>query len=197
MSNIRAVTLDDVMGLDRYEADREKIRRRVIELKRERRVALGDEITLVFENYDTVFFQIHEMLRAEQITDVDAIREELRVYNALLPKSGELSATLFIQIVDQEGIEDRFNRLNGIDEAVRIEIGKEHSIRAWLEPGRSREDRLSAVQYVRFALPPEARKAFADTSVPVRILAEHQHYQAAADIVGGVRESLCGDLANA
>ena len=73
-SAIRPVTLDDVVGLERYEAVREGLRRRVIELKRLRRVSVGPEITFVFENHATVHFQIHEMLRAERITDLDAVR---------------------------------------------------------------------------------------------------------------------------
>jgi hypothetical protein len=194
MSAIRPVTLADVMGLERYEAERDRIRRRIIDLKRARRVSLGDEISLVFENHDTVWFQIHEMLRTEHITDIDAIRQELDVYNALLPAPGELSATLFIEITEQDKIEERLLRFIGIDESVRIEIGDEFSVPAQFEPGHSREDRLSAVQYIRFALPEAARSAFDDPAVAVRIVADHPNYRAQAVIDGAVRESLTEDL---
>lgn len=191
--SIRPVTLDDVMGLERYEAQRDEIRRRIIELKRHRRVSVGDEVTLVFENHQTVFFQIHEMLRAERITDVDKIRFELDVYNATLPKPGELSATLLIEITEQEKIRERLNALLGIDEHVRIEVGP-HVIRGQFEPGRSREDKLSAVQYVRFFFPPEARRAFLDPVQPAQIVIDHPNYQAKAAIEGSVRASLAEDL---
>ncbi|MGH7859685.1 MAG: DUF3501 family protein, partial [Candidatus Binatia bacterium] len=97
---MRRVTLDDIIGLPRYEEIRDGFRRRVIELKKHRRVSVGDRITFVFENFDTVHFQIQEMLRAERIVDVDHIRDEIDVYNALLPGSGELSATMLIELED-------------------------------------------------------------------------------------------------
>jgi len=194
MPGIRPVGLDDIMGLARYEAERDRIRARIIEVKRARRISLGEEISLVFENHDTVSFQIQEMLRAERITDVDGIRAELEVYNALLPKPGELSATLLIEITQQDEIEERLLRLIGIDEAIRMEIGNEFSIRAEFEPGHSRADKISAVQYIRFVLPPAARSAFADPAVPVRIVADHQNYRAQAPIEGAARASLTEDL---
>ena len=94
---VRPVTVNDIIGLERYEKMRDEFRRRIIELKQRRRVAVGDRITLVFENHDTVLFQIQEMLRAERIADVDRIREEIEVYNELIPAEGELSATLLIE----------------------------------------------------------------------------------------------------
>jgi hypothetical protein len=192
-SSIRPVTLDDVVGLDRYEAIRDTVRKRIIELKRARRVAVGPEITFVFENHDTVYFQIQEMLRAERISDLDAVREELAVYNALLPAPGELSATMLIEITDQERIAERLLELIGIDEAVWLEVG-DGRIQAAFEPGRSRADKLSAVQYVRFALPPAARRAFASAAEPPRLVIEHPSYRAAAALDGAVRASLAADL---
>lgn len=190
--SIRPVTLDDVVGLDRYEKDREQIRARVIALKKHRRIAVGDAVTFVFENYDTVFFQVHEMLRAERITDLDAIREELEVYNAMLPGARELSATMMIEITDQSKVEQRLVELIGIDECVSLDIGG-HGVAADFEPGRSREDRLSAVQYVRFVLSPElVAKFLADEPVQLRI--DHENYRFATPIEGAARRSLACDL---
>src|SRR5262249_7424824 len=110
-STIRPVSLDELLGLDRYEQIRNEFPRGIIELKRTRRLAVGDIITLVFENHDTVFFQVQEMMRAERITDLDAIREELEVYNALLPQPGELSATMLIEITAERDVERRLNAL--------------------------------------------------------------------------------------
>jgi hypothetical protein len=193
-SSIRPVTLDDVVGLDRYEAIRDTVRRRVIDLKRARRVSVGPEVTFVFENHDTIYFQIQEMLRAERITDLDAVREELAVYNALLPRPGELSATMLIEITDSERVADRLLSFIGIDEAVWLHVGESQRVGADFEPGRSREDKLSAVQYVRFAVPPPARRAFLDPSVAVRLAIDHPNYRAAAAVEGGVRASLGEDL---
>jgi hypothetical protein len=192
-TSIRPVTLDDVIGLDRYEKLRDGLRRRIIDLKRHRRVSVGDEVTFVFENHATVLFQIQEMLRAEQIRDLDAVRFELEVYNALLPRAGELSATMLIEITRQGDVARRLQDLIGIDEAVRLEIGA-HQVAALFEPGRSREDKLSAVQYVRFALPPAARDEFRRGNVPATLVIDHPNYAAAARIEGPARESLCADL---
>lgn len=191
----RPVTIDEVFGLDRYERERDDIRRRIIAAKKNRRVGVGDCVTFIFENHDTVFFQIHEMLRAERITDLDAVREELRVYNELLPRPGGLSATMMIEITEQGDIEPRLLRLLGIDECVFLEVGSDRA-RGEFEPGRSREDRISAVQYVRFQLPPPAIAAFADDSVPVTLRIDHANYRAATLIEGLVRRALAQDLAS-
>jgi hypothetical protein len=193
MSSIRPVTLDDVVGLDRYEAIRDDLRRRIIVLKRHRRVSVGDEISFVFENHDTVHFQIQEMLRAERITDLDAVREEIAVYNELLPRPGELSATMLIEITREDDIPKRLLALLGIDEAVRLEVGAEH-VDAAFEPGRSREDKLSAVQYVRFPFSEAARAGFLG-DLPAWLVIDHRNYRARAALDGALRDSLRADLA--
>jgi hypothetical protein len=195
-STIRPVTLDELLGPERYEQIREDLRRRIIALKRNRRLAVGDIVTLVFENHDTMFFQIQEMLRAERISDLDAVRHELQVYNALLPEPGQLAATMLIEITDSSQVESRLNALIGIDEAVRLEVGA-HVVRADFEPGRSREDKLSAVQYVRFALPAPVRDSFCDPAVPACIVVDHPNYRIRAAIAGAIRESLIEDVSQA
>jgi hypothetical protein len=127
LSTIRPVTLDDVVGLGRYEAIRDEFRAHIIALKRHRRLAVGEEITFVFENHATVLFQIQEMLRAERITDLDSVREEIEVYNASLPLPGQLSATLLIAITTQDRIAERLQSLIGIDQAVR-KLGRDPGV---------------------------------------------------------------------
>ena len=139
----------DIVGNAAYEKMREKSRQRIIELKRHRRVSVGDKVTLVFENRDTVIFQIQEMMRAEKISDLDKIREEIEVYNELIPAPGELSATLFLEIEDQTHLREDLLKFLGIDESVYLKVGN-HSIHARFEEGHSKEDKISAVQYVKF-----------------------------------------------
>jgi hypothetical protein len=196
-SSIRPVTLDDVIGLDRYEVVRDELRKRIIALKRQRRLTVGDFVTFVFENHDTVHFQIQEMMRAERITDFDAVRFELQVYNALLPQPGELSATMLIEITQEEDIPKRLNSLLGIDEAVRLEIGDEWIVPAVFEAGQSNEEKLSAVQYVRFPLPADARMAFADGAAPACVVVDHPNYRARANIDSKMRAVLAEDLRDA
>ena len=152
------IILDDILGYSAYEKVRQKFRDEIIEKKRRRRVSVGDKVSLVFENRDTVIFQIQEMLRAERITDLDKIREEIAVYNELVPNPGELSATLFLEIEDQSHLRQDLLQFLGIDEAVALKVGA-HVIPARFEDGRSKEDKISAVQYVRFSLGAAAASA--------------------------------------
>jgi hypothetical protein len=192
---MRKVSLDEIQGLERYEQSREQFRRRIIDLKKHRRVGVGDRVTLVFENHDTMLFQIQEMLRAERITDLDKVREEIGVYNVLVPDAGELSATLLIEITESDRIREDLLGLLGIDEALRLEIGDRFVIRGEFEPGHSKEDKLSAVQYVRFAFGDAARAAFVGGVEPVRLVIDHPNYRHAATISDDVRASLAEDLA--
>src|SRR5215471_3237495 len=103
----------DIRGPRLYEPIRADLRRRVVELKHPRRIAVGPHVTLVFENRATMIFQIEEMLRAEQITDEGKIADEIAVYNSLLPDAGQLSATLFVEITEQKNIRPMLHRLVG------------------------------------------------------------------------------------
>ncbi len=187
------VILDDIVGLEAYEKMRNERREAVIRLKKQRRVAVGDRVSLVFENRDTVIFQIQEMLRAERITDIDKIWEEIAVYNELIPDPGELSATLFLEIEDQTNLRQELLKFLGIDEVVFFCVGK-HVIHARFEEGRSKEDKISAVQYVRFPFTDEAREAFKrGEAAEIRI--DHPEYKASTPITGETRAVLLQDLA--
>jgi len=189
---VKKVALEDIRGLAAYENLREKFRRRIIELKQARRVAVGDKVTLVFENRDTVIFQIQEMVRAERIVDLDKIREEIEVYNELIPEPGELSATLFLEIVDQTHLREELLKFLGIDEAVYFKVGS-HSIHARFEAGHSKEDKISAVQYVKFPFSEEARMALIEGE-EAAIVIDHPNYQARALIERRTRQLLMKDL---
>jgi uncharacterized protein DUF3501 len=191
---MKKVTLDGIMGSERYEHLRDDFRRRIIALKKQRRVSVGDRVTFVFENYETVLFQIQEMLRAERITDLDKVRFEVDVYNELIPAEGELSATMLIEITERERIRPELVRLIGIDKAVSLQIGDRFTIPAVFEAGRSKEDNLSAVQYVRFFLPLEARAAFQDGRQFVRLMIRHPNYQAQVELSPETRRSLAAEL---
>src|SRR6185503_11935896 len=150
---MKKIVLDDILGFRAYETVRDNFRKDIIEKKKRRRLAVGDKVSLVFENRDTVVFQIQEMLRAERITDLDKVREEIAVYNELIPNPGELSATLFLEIEDQAHLREDLLKFLGIDEAVFFKVGG-HVVAGLFEEGHSKEDKISAVQYVRFSFDP-------------------------------------------
>jgi hypothetical protein len=180
------------MGIAAYQKARESFRQRIIELKQARRVVVGDKVTLVFENRDTVIFQIQEMVRAENISDLDKIRQEIDVYNELSPEPGELSATLFLEIEDQTHLREDLLKFLGIDEAVYFKVGN-HAIHARFEAGHSKEDKISAVQYVKFPFSEEARMALVKGE-EAELIIDHANYKARALVDSWTRQSLVQDL---
>lgn len=190
------IELGDVLNFFEYEKVREERRRRVIELKRRRRVPVGPHLSFVFENRDTLLFQIQEMCRVERITDDAKIQNEIDVYGALLPRPGELSATLFIEIPDQDQIKAVLDRFLGIDtsQCVWLQIGREFAVPAEFEAGHSDEEKgkLSAVHFVRFALSLEAVRAFRETEV--HLVVDHPASRARARLCDETRAELLVDL---
>jgi len=189
---MRKVVIDDILGSASYEIVRQDFRRRIIELKKKRRVSIGNKVSLLFENRDTVIFQIQEMLRVERISDLDKIREEIAIYNQLIPDSRELSATLFIEIEDQARLREELVRFQGIEEALTLHIsGRRHPAR--FELGRSNEDKISAVQYVRFSFDDQALDDFV-SGARTELVIEHRNYQAAVMLQPETQRSLAEDL---
>lgn len=191
---MRPVRREELLDLVAYEKGRDAYLASVIEYKRLRRVGVGDRLTFVFENRETVRFQIQEMLRAERIVEEAKIGEELAVYNELLPGANELSATLMIEITESRRIRAELDRLIGIDEHVFLEVG-DQSVRASFDPKQFEEERISAVQYVRFPLGPELASEFRDPAVPARLWVDHPSYRASTELCGAIRASLAADLA--
>ncbi|HEX5606627.1 MAG TPA: DUF3501 family protein [Candidatus Binatia bacterium] len=191
---MKKIVLDDILGLVAYEKVREEFRKDIIEKKKSRRLAVGAKVSLVFENRDTVIFQIQEMLRAEKISDLDKIREEVAVYNELIPNSGELSATLFLELEDQSHLRDDLLKFLGIDECVSLSISG-RSLPARFESGRSKADKVSAVQYVRFCFDEEARRAFI-AGERAELIIHHPNYEARTILAPEAQQSLAEDLAS-
>lgn len=175
MSLVRPLTRSDIKGPKLYEAIRDDYRRHIIALKKARRVLIGDRVSMVFENRHTLTFQVEEMLRAEGMTTEDKIAEELAVYNEMMPTPDSLSATLFIELAPDADIATELKKLVGLDEHLILHIGA-HSVRAQFEPHRSTDEKISAVQYVRFPLSPEAKAELAKDSAVLAIEIDHPNY---------------------
>ena len=187
------IRIDDILGRDRYGAQRDAVRRRLTAYKRARRLSVGPHLTFVFEDRVTVWYQIQEMLWVEQITDLDAIRDELATYNASLPGPGEFAATLLIEIEAAAQVVEVLNRLVGIDECVTMEVGEQRVLRATFEPDRQTAEKVSAVQYVRFPFDDAGRAAIgAGAGLTVRV--EHPHYSACQPMPDATRACLAAEV---
>lgn len=192
---MQKIDRDDIKDLVEYEKVRGETRQRLIAIKQWRRVPVGDLLTFLFENRETVLFQIQEMIRTERMVDEEKIREEIEVYNELIPGECELSATMFIEVDEPGQVRAVLNRLQGIDrgEAVYFQM-RELKVTGIFEGGRSTEDKISAVHYVKLPFSEAARDAFLDPRVAVALIVDHPHYQARTCIDGKVRRSLIEDL---
>ena len=112
---MRKLTVDDIVDMRAYERERDDFRRRIIELKRTRRIALGPILTIVFENTETMRWQVQEMARAERMLRDEQIAHEVETYNQLIPDAGELSGTLFLELTSDAALREWLPRLVGIE----------------------------------------------------------------------------------
>jgi len=192
---LRLIEVSEVLDLYEYEKVRPRVRERVIEVKRDRRVPVGRYLSFVFENRETVLFQIQEMCRAERIVDEERLAQEVAVYNDLLPGPGELAATMMIEITERVQIQPVLDKLLGIDtgDYVRMRIDDE-VVSGVFETGHSDEERgkLSAVHFVRFRLSPAARRRFG--SADVWLIVGHPNEQARTRLTEEMKVSLARDL---
>jgi hypothetical protein len=174
----------------------------VVELKRRRRVAVGPIVTFVFENRDTIRFQVQEMARIEKMTRDEQIEAELAVYNPLIPEPGELSATLFVELTDEASLREWLPKLVGIERAVRLELGAPgpgegpEVVPAVPEAAHAdqltRQDVTSSVHYVRFLLGEGQVERFA--AGPVALAVDHPAYRWRVTLPDEVRAELARDL---
>ncbi|MDF0674277.1 MAG: DUF3501 family protein [Nitrospira sp.] len=192
---MKAITSGDVISYEEYERQRDAFRAKIIALKQRRRISLGPLITVVFENRDTLRFQIQEMIRAERIIDPVKVQDELDVYNALLPEENELSATLLIEITDEAKIKEKLDHFMGLDHGKKVAIvaGGEEAFGEF-EGGRSHETKISAVHFVRFRPSAKMKAAFADLTRPVSIRVNHGEYHEEVPVSGSMREEWVVDL---
>jgi len=189
---MRPVQRSELLDLGAYEEVRERFRARIIGVKRHRYVALGPAMTLLFENRDTVLYQVQEMLRTERITSEKAIAHELLTYNELVPGDHELSATVFVEFPEREERERMLVALAGVEDDFFLRAGDERLAVIPDQRGTDPE-RTMAVQYVKFPLSSAAEQLLrSGGSLAVGV--EHPAYRAELRLPAETLASLRDDF---
>jgi hypothetical protein len=149
---MKKVERGELLDYETYGERRDAIRARVMEIKADRRIHAGDHLTFLFENADTIRYQIQEMMRAERIVKEEAILHEMRTYNEILGDDGELGCCLLIEIDDPRVRKERLREWVGLPGHVFLRRGDGSRVGAVYDPRQVGEDRLSSVQYLKFAV---------------------------------------------
>ena len=193
------LTLEDIADLRAYEREREEFRRHVIEVKKRRRVHVGTILTLVFENRDTIRFQIQEMARVEKLISDEAINDELDTYNPLIPEPGQLCATVFLELTSDEQLREWLPKLVGIERSLILRVGEGDDVldlRAITEEAHAgqltREEVTASVHYVRWEL--DAAQIGRVEAGPVRLVVDHPSYLEEVELSGTTVAELVRDL---
>ncbi len=194
---MRKLTVDDIVDHRAYERERGDFRAEIIATKKRRRIALGDFVTIVFENTDTMRFQVQEMARAERMLTDDAIADEVETYNDLIPDPGDLSGTLFIELTDDALLREWLPKLRDIEFAVRFDLGPRDAASKVVgvprdEERLTRDDITSTVHYLRFAFDAEQRELL--TRGPALLVVDHPEYQVAVELTDAQRAELVTDF---
>jgi hypothetical protein len=188
---------DSLMTLEAYARNRKEFRAKVMAHKKDRSVALGDHVTLVFEDELTIRYQVQEMLRIERIFEQEGIQGELEAYNPLIPDGRNFKATMMIEYPDVDERKHALARLKGIEDCVWVQVEGCEKVRAIADEDldRSTEEKTSAVHFLRFELTDEMAASL-KYGVGLGIGVDHPGYGAEiAALPSNIRNSLVNDLA--
>jgi hypothetical protein len=190
------ISRDSLMPLETYARERNKFRASVIEHKKLRSVALGEHVTLLFEDELTIRYQVQEMLRIERIFEDADIAAELDTYNPLVPDGSNLKATMLIEYPDPEERRVWLSRLKGVERRVWLEVKGAPRVHAIADEDleRENEEKTSSVHFLRFELDAATRSALKGGAA-LAIGIDHPQYSVAAEISPTTRASLAADLA--
>lgn len=186
----------EVLGFGDYEQIRERFRARVLAQKAKRRVGIGDRMSALFENRDTVLLQIQEMLRTERISEEKAVQHEIDTYNDLVPGERQLSFTLFIEIDDREERERMLVACAGMEKAVYLEVDGERFPAAITARAGLSDARTTAVQYYLVDLSEDCAQHFRDGKVAeAALVVDHPAYRQHGALRPETIAQLAADLA--
>jgi len=191
----RLLSPADLMSLEQYARERDAFRSRVIAHKRRRTIAIGPNMTWVFEDRLTIQYQVQEMLRIERIFEAAGIQEELDAYNPLIPDGANWKATLMIEYPDPQERAPALVALRGVENQCYVEVLGNGRVIAVADEDQERanDEKTSAVHWLRFELPAEMRAAVA-AGAAIVAGADHPNYRHSARLAPETVEALARDL---
>jgi len=192
----RAITRADILPVERYASERRDLKQRIAAIKAKRRVEVGPFATFYFENYDTMWHQVHEMLYIERGGEAQIV-DELEAYNPLIPQGDELVATVMFEIEDPARRDRELIRMGGIEHRVYLDIAGERvsGVADGSRENTSAEGKASAVQFIHFPLSPAQKAKFRAPGARTMCGIDHPNYGHMAVMPEAVRAALAEDLA--
>ena len=190
---MRKIELKDVLDLTAYEKKRPEIRSRLIKHKDERRIHVGQKVTYLLETYDTMWYQVQEMTRAERIVSEEGITGELNTYNELIPEKNQISASMFIEISDVEERKSFLTKIVDLPDHTYLMVDSV-KISPEFDPRQGSDDKLSSVQYVKFILTPDQADKFNQASTKIIFGFDHEEYTCEYTLSGNEKRTLFGDM---
>lgn len=190
------ITRDRIMTLEAYAKTRQEFRAQVMLHKKNRKVAIGENVTLIFEDELTIRYQIQEMLRSEKIFEEKGILDEINAYRALVPDGGNWKATMMIEYPDPSERADMLTKLIGVEDNVWVRVQGYDPVYAISDEDleRATEEKTSAVHFLRFELTQDMIQAL-HMDAPLSMGIDHPVYYALIEQVDTmVRSSLINDL---
>ncbi|MEZ5403231.1 MAG: DUF3501 family protein [Bryobacteraceae bacterium] len=188
---VQPVAFEEIRNIADYEIERSDWRPQVMALKDRRRVRVGGHLTFLFENHDTVRYQVQEMMRIERIVRERDIRHELETYNELIPAPYGLCASLLIEYDSPEERTVWLRELLGLEDHVWFQAGGLPPVKARFDTRQIASDRISSVQYVKFDLGAERAAALSGGG---RLIVDHPRYTASTELTGDALTELVADV---
>lgn len=190
------ITRDSLMTLEAYAKARQEFRVRVMAHKKNRKIHLGENVTLIFEDELTIRYQIQEMLRVEKIFEEEGILDELGAYSSLVPDGGNWKATMMIEYPDPVERAVRLAELIGIEDKAWVRVNGHDPVYAIADEDLEREsaEKTSSVHFLRFELARDMIDALRQ-GAPLSMGIDHPAYEVSPLVVtAAVRDSLLNDL---
>lgn len=186
---------NDIPTAAEYEQTRDQYRRQILVQKQPRRVLIGTNCSVHFENREIMRYQVLEMLRAEgTFANSDAIEDELHAYNPLITQPGTLCATLMFEYPTEDERQEHLTALVGIDKHVWFQVGETPKIPGQFDAGQIDVHKVSSVQFIKFALTDAQQKLINTSGTVVKLVIDHPHYLGVAVLGEETRKAIAQDL---